>query len=402
MQLYHKYLKRGFALLLALLVLKMSVPFVFETEAKKDELDALEQKREETLEQIDDLKGSIGQVQKEIESLTSEKKTIQSYISDLDKKFQRLTNQIKDFESRIADKEEDIEQTKEELENAKTECDKQYDLMKRRIRYIYENPAESLWEMLCVSKNFTEFLNRAEGVSSLSDYDRKMMDQLIEIKEEIALEEKTLEAELEELQMMKDEVASQKKKVNDSINNKKGELQKKAEALGNAADEKSDYKKQLEEQEKFLNQIEDQIAEAAKGDAYEGTATGFIWPCPDYSRISSGFGPRPQPTPGASTNHKGVDLAAPYGANILASADGVVTTSKYNVSAGNYIVISHGNGISTVYMHASSLLVSAGETVSQGQVIAKVGSTGYSTGNHLHFGVIKNGKYVNPMGYISP
>ena len=155
-------------------------------------------------------------------------------------------------------------------------------------------------------------------------------------------------------------------------------------------------------QERLLNEIEDQIARAANPDAYQGSATGFIWPCPAYTRISSYFGPRPQPVPGASTNHKGVDLAAPYGSAILASASGVVTTSTYSKSAGNYIVLAHGSGMSTVYMHASALLVSVGETVEQGEVIAKLGSTGYSSGNHLHFGVIKNGTYVNPLNYISP
>ena len=131
------------------------------------------------------------------------------------------------------------------------------------------------------------------------------------------------------------------------------------------------------------------------------TITGFIWPCPDYTRITDYFGPRPQLVPGASINHKGVDLAAPYGSIILASASGTVTTSTPSNSAGNYIVIAHGNGMSTVYMHCSSLLVSVGDNVEQGEVIAKVGSTGYSSGNHLHFGVIKNGTYVDPLGNIS-
>ena len=199
---------------------------------------------------------------------------------------------------------------------------------------------------------------------------------------------------------MQAELQTQKTKVNASINAKKGELSSKAQELNEVSGEQGDYKKQLEQQEKLLSQIEDQIAKAANPDVYEGSATGFIWPCPAYTRISSYFGPRPQPVPGASTNHKGVDLAAPFGANILASAAGVVTTSTYSASAGNYVVIAHGNGISTVYMHASSLLVSVGQVVEQGQVIAKVGSTGYSSGNHLHFGVIKNGSYVNPMNYI--
>ena len=211
---------------------------------------------------------------------------------------------------------------------------------------------------------------------------------------------KALEAELEELSMMQEELEQQKKQVNDTINKKKGELSSKAAEITDASAEQSDYQKQLKEQERLLDEIEDQIARAANPDAYTGSTTGFIWPCPAYTRISSYFGPRPQPVPGASTNHKGIDLAAPYGSNILASAAGVVTTAKYSASAGNYVVIAHGNGMSTVYMHASSLLVSVGQTVSQGQVIAKVGSTGYSSGNHLHFGVIKNGTYVNPLGYI--
>lgn len=157
----------------------------------------------------------------------------------------------------------------------------------------------------------------------------------------------------------------------------------------------------LEQQERLLNEIEEEIAKAANPDQYKGAITGFIWPCPDYNRISSYFGPRPQPVPGASTNHKGIDLTAPYGTAILASASGIVTTAAHSNSAGNYIVIAHGNGMSTVYMHCSSLLVSVGDNVEQGEVIAKVGSTGYSSGNHLHFGIIKNGTYVDPLGYVS-
>lgn len=391
---------------------RFSVPSVYATEdngeteteetKKQDDLDDLEQRRDETLDEIDNLKGSIGEVQAEIDRLSNDKKTIQGYIRDLDIQFDKLTKQITEFEGKIGEKEEDIETTKAELSQAKEECDVQYESMKSRIQFIYENPVESLFEMLITSDSISDFLNKADYVSSLSDYDRQMMDKLIEIRDQIDLKEQTLEAELEELKLMKNEVAVQKKKVNSSINKRKGELNSKMTELDDASGEKSDYKKQLAEQEKLLDEIEEQIARAANGNAYEGSVTGFVWPCPAYTRISSTFGPRPQPMPGASTNHKGIDLAAPYGSKIVASAAGVVTTSAYSASAGNYVVVSHGNGISTVYMHASALLVSQGETVEQGQTIARVGSTGYSTGNHLHFGVIKNGTYVNPMGYVSP
>ena len=423
MQLFRKYVISGLAFFMILLVVCMAVPSVYatedtqaseqtdreeeksteeesKTEDNSDKLSELEEQRQDTIDEINGLKNSIDQVEKEIDGLKAEKSTIQSYINQLDQQMNTLSGEIAAFEKKIEEKITDIEETKEALEKAKIACEEQYASMKMRIQFIYENPSESLIEVLVSSDNMAEFLNRADHVASMSDYDRQMMEKLIETKEEIALKEETLEAELEELEMMQAELETQKKKVNDSINAKKGELSAKAAQIGEASDEQGDYEEQLEEQEKLLSEIEDQIAKAANPNVYEGSATGFIWPCPSYTRISSYFGPRPQPVPGASTNHKGVDLAAPYGANILASAAGVVTTSKYSSSAGNYVVIAHGNGISTVYMHASSLLVSVGDVVEQGQVIAKVGSTGYSSGNHLHFGVIKNGSYVDPLGYI--
>lgn len=400
MQLFCKYLKHGMALLLILLTICAAVPHVYATQVNQDKLDELEEQRKETLDEIDGLKDSIKDVQKEIDSLKAEKSTIQDFINQLDKQMGTLTKEIAEFEKKIEGKITDIEETKAELEDAKIACDKQYDSMKKRIQLFYENPKTSLFEVLLSSESMAEFLNHADNVAYMSEYDDRMMDKLIATKEEIALKEETLEAELEELELMQTELETQKKKVNNSINAKKGELSAKASELGEASDAQDDYEKQLEEQEKLLSQIEDQIALAANPNVYEGSATGFIWPCPAYTRISSYFGPRKQPVPGASTNHKGIDLAAPYGADILASAAGIVTTAKYSSSAGNYVVIAHGNGLSTVYMHASSLLVSVGQTVEQGQVIAKVGSTGYSSGNHLHFGVIKNGSYVNPLGYI--
>lgn len=412
MQSYRKYIKQGLAILLFLFVICTFVPYTYATEGTKsseaskensgNEISELESQRKETIDEINSLKDSISNVQEEIDSLKTEKNTLQSYINQLDKKIDTLTKEIGAFEEKIEEKTEDIEETKAELEEAKIACEDQYESMKKRIQFIYENPTASLLEMLCTSSSLAEVLDRADYVFYMSDYEQQMMDKLVATKEEIALKEKTLEEELEELKMMQAELETQKKEVDTTINEKKGELDSKAAQIGNASNEQSDYEKQLEEQEKLLDEIEEQIARAAKPDTYQGSATGFIWPCPAYTRISSYFGPRPQPVPGASTDHKGVDLAAPYGSDILASAAGVVTTSQYSSSAGNYIVIAHGNGISTVYMHASSLLVSVGETVEQGQVIAKVGSTGYSSGNHLHFGVIKNGTYVDPLGYISP
>lgn len=129
--------------------------------------------------------------------------------------------------------------------------------------------------------------------------------------------------------------------------------------------------------------------------------SGFIWPCPSSKRVTSEFGARSAPIAGASSYHKGMDIGAPSGTDIIAAASGEVVISTYSYSSGNYIMISHGNGLMTVYMHCSQLLVSVGAKVNQGDVIAKVGSTGYSTGPHLHFGVRVDGEYVNPRNYVN-
>ena len=132
------------------------------------------------------------------------------------------------------------------------------------------------------------------------------------------------------------------------------------------------------------------------------TKTGLIWPLKNGAgKLSSVFGPRKRPTAGASTYHKGIDLGVAYGTPIVAAGSGKVVTATYSSSAGNFVMISHGNRMYTVYMHCSRLAVSAGDTVIKGQVIAYVGSTGISTGSHLHFGISKNGKYVNPLMYVS-
>lgn len=384
--------------LIVAMVVKMELPiYAFENE----EIEQLEKERQQALEMIEGLKTSINSVQKDIDNLTIEKNDIQGYIKSLDGQINILTNEIADFERKIEEKISDIEETRISLEQAKETCEQQYEAMKVRIRYMYENGKSFVLDMFIGSKSMAEMLKQVTFVEAVYEYDRKMLDEYTAIKDEIARKETVLEAELSNLELMQAEVMVQKEKMNNIINQKKGELTVKASEIDDALMNRKEYKEQLEQQEKLLNEIEEEIAKAANPEQYTGTVTGFVWPCPDYKRISSYFGPRPQPVPGASTNHKGIDLTAPYGTAILASASGTVTTSTHSNSAGNYLVIAHGNGMSTVYMHCSSLLVSVGDNVEQGEVIAKVGSTGYSSGNHLHFGIIKNGTYVDPLGYIS-
>lgn len=364
----------------------------------------LEAQKQETQDKIDDIKEDIKAAEDKIEKLENNKSSLQSYISQLDQETNELEQRISDLNKDIENKKAEIEQVKVELEEAQAVADQQYEDMKMRIQYLYENGTPSMLELLLTSQSFTDFLNRSTYASQMTSYDREMLNAYIAQKEEVEQKKAELEAEEEELNLLADAASDQKKAVESLISAKNSEIASYQAQIDSESSNADAYEKDLAEQEKKLDQIEQQIAAAAAAAAQEGDgdggASGFIWPCPSSHRITSYFGPRPQPTPGASTNHKGIDIGASYGSAIVASASGRVTTATYSSSAGNYVVISHGDGMSTVYMHCSALYVSVGQTVSQGETIAAVGSTGYSTGNHLHFGVIKNGTYVNPLGYV--
>ena len=363
---------------------------------------------------VDSAKGKISSIEEEkkkteqaIKELETLKADTETYVRKLDSQLETLNAEVNRLEGNIRDKEKTIEETAVKLDEAgKVE--------KKRIKYMYEKGDSSYLDLLLQSKSMSELLNRAEYISKISEYDRNMLDQYAAVKDGIADDKAQLEKEKAELVVLQEQTTSKKNSVETLVNEKSAELKKVNSQIGTKTAQVEAYEKDIKAQEDKIKQIEAEIkrqeeearkkAEAA-GQKYNTVSIGnikFIWPCPSSSRITSGFGGRESPTEGASSNHQGIDIGAPTGSNIVAAADGTVTISTYSYSAGNYIMLNHGGGVSTVYMHCSQLLVSAGDTVKQGQVIAKVGSTGYSTGPHLHFGVRLNGSYVNPAKYVSP
>ncbi len=364
----------------------------------------LEDKKQDTLDKIKDIKSDISDVKKKISDLKNSKSNLETYISKLDTEANDLAKQIDRLNGDIAAKKEEITAAEGELEEAVETAAQQYEDMKKRIQYLYENGNPSYLELLLTSESMADFLNKSSYAEQMTAYDRNMLEEYIAQKQAVEEKKKELESEKEELDAMAGAASEQKKTVDALIKTKTAQIQSYQDQIDSENSNAEEYKADLAKQQKLLDQIEQQIAAAAAANAQasdgDGGASGFVWPCPSSRRITSGFGNRAQPTAGASTNHKGIDIGASYGASIVAAASGRVTTAAYSSSAGNYIVISHGNSLSTVYMHCSALYVSAGQTVSAGQAIAAVGSTGYSTGNHLHFGVIKNGSYVNPTAYV--
>lgn len=369
-------------------------------DSAKDKISSLEEEKKKTEETI-----------QELEKLKAD---TESYVKELDGELARLDDELSSLDSRITDKEADIEETKAQLEEAKKTEEEQYASMKLRIKYMYEKGDTSYLDLLLESGSMSEMLNRAEYIQQISSYDRKKLTEYGEKKEKIADDEEKLEAEHEELLTLQEQTKAKQDSVEKLVGEKSRELQKYQNQIAANESQLASYQADIEAQENRIQQIEAELKRQEeearkkaqeKGEEYKTVSIGnisFIWPCPSSSRITSGFGGRSSPTEGASSNHKGIDIGASSGSDIVAAADGTVTISTYSYSAGNYIMINHGGGVSTVYMHCSKLLVSVGETVKKGQVIAKVGSTGYSTGPHLHFGVRVNGAYVNPSQYVSP
>lgn len=379
------------------------------------------------------LENDLQKAKELIDSLKGSKEDIQSEVEKLDKQLNEISGKVKELESQLSKKRQEIANTESALNKAKEQEKKQYRNMKKRIQFMYENGQTSYVEMLLSADSFTDFLNAVEYITQISQYDRKMLKEYQNMQVTIADTQKTLETDYASLQSLQAKVQEEKQAVAALESAKKVELNDVADDLTDAQTVAKAYEAEIQAQNEVIAQIQAAQKRAAEQQAAQqqaqaaeenqgatdaagenqntaqnttpsgnGQSTGsMMWPCPSSKRVTSDYGPRTSPTNGASSNHKGIDIGAAYGADIVAADGGTVLVATYSSSGGNYVIIDHGGGLCTVYMHASSLTVSAGQTVSKGQVIAKVGSTGISTGNHLHFGVTLNGVYVSPWGYVS-
>ena len=356
-------------------------------EAQKEKA-ALEKQLKAAKELINDLKDSKGDVEDKVQELNNE-------LVDISSKITSLENQLADKSTEIADAEA-------ELAQAEADKQKQYDDMKTRIQYMYENSS---------GNGYMAMLNTAEYIAEIQKYDRQKLDEYTENIEYITVAKEQLEQDYADLENMKANVESQKQSVAALMSQKETELAGITSNISDAQEDAKYFEAEIHAQNELIaeiKRIEAEKAAAAAKAAAEGkevadnpyTGGAFTWPCPSSTRVTSDYGTRVSPTSGASSNHKGIDIGASAGAAIVAAANGTVKAANYSSAAGNYVMIDHGGGLYTVYMHCSSLAVSEGTAVSAGQTIAYVGSTGISTGNHLHFGVSLNGSYVSPWSYL--
>lgn len=407
---YMKYLKRTLCLgLCVCIVFVSSSPGEMVTVHAALTNESIQQKEAEIAEarkEVSTLKASLTDVENLKKELEKSKSDLTTYVTQLDGELSNIQAKIEQYNTLISEKEDEIEQTTEELNAAIEQQENQYQAMKERIKFMYEKGDSFYLELLFSSEGFADMTNKADYIEALSAYDRNKLDEYVATKEMVQLCKEELEAEKEVLDEAKAAVEAEEKNVSTLISEKEAQITAVSSDISNKEAAIQEYEDMIASQNAEIAALEKAVAEEkarlaaenAQARVYNGGM--FAWPCPGYTRISDEYGNRMHPILGIEKFHNGIDLAAPGGSSILAAYDGDVVAAAYSGTMGNYIMIDHGSGLYTIYMHCSALYVSKGQSVAKGQSIAAVGSTGRSTGNHLHFSVRLNGSYVSPWNYL--
>ena len=378
----------------------------------RDQIDELEAQNDELEAQIEEIRSQYEANENEIIDLVNKKNLIDQEIALLNTQRDIINAQIIAYGQLIADKQE-------ELEEAQLRLDELNEQNKERIRTMEEEGSLSYWEVLFEANSFSDLLDRINMMQEIAASDRRRLNEMAEVAEQIAETQRILEVEMANLQAVREQLAETEKEL-EAKRAEADELLIELEAKG------AEYQAMLDESEALQDQLMQEIAQLedeydeAKYQEWLATyvppttrpgnsttpstqapsSSGWVCPVPYYT-LTSPFGMRVHPIRGTWTMHNGVDMAAAQGTPIYAAKSGKVTVASYQAGgAGYYVSINHGDGFSSIYMHMTHFIVSPGQYVTAGQVIGYVGSTGGSTGPHLHFGISYNGTYVNPMQYV--
>ncbi len=381
------------------------IPKVYASELTNESIQQKENEIKKAQEEKKQLQSGLTDVKKLKASLEASKADLNEYIEKLDVQLDEIQSKINELVEQIAKKEEEIAQKEKELDEALEVQQQQYDAMKIRIKFMYERGDKMYLDLMLESKSFGDLLNKAEYIEKLSAYDKRMLDEYVAYSEYVALCKEELEDQKDILDETKKVQEEEQDALEEMVKEKEVEINKIQNDITNKAAAIADYEAQIAAENETIQALEAAVAEerkklaAEQGRKYDGGK--FCNPCPSIVRISDEFGYRTHPILGTQQFHNGIDMAAPGGSPILAAYSGKVVAATYSSTMGNYIMIDHGDSLYTIYMHASALYVSKGQEVAKGEKIAAVGTTGRSTGNHLHFGVRLNGNYVSPWNYIS-
>ena len=349
------------------------------------------------------LKKNLSNVQQIKKNLESKKNNLNNYIKELDEQIAAVENKVNDLKAQIVEKEAEIVNTQEELENAILREDGQMESMIIRARQMYEKKGSLASELLAGNGGIGDFLNRAEFMEKLVTYDKEQWMDFQNYRKYVQLCEKKLEIEKDILDQTKENVELEQNTLEVFMEQKKQDIESYESDISTQEKAIAEYEAMIKEQDEEIRALEKAIEADKKLLSLKLTYDGgtFLFPLAYYTRVSCDYGWRIHPTLKVKEFHKGIDFASPKGTAIYAAYDGVVVAAAYSASMGNYVMINHGDNLYTVYMHASTLKVSTNAVVKRGDTIALVGTTGRSTGNHLHFSVRKDGEYVSPWDYIT-
>lgn len=363
-------------------------------------LDAAQQKQEEMKKEQEQLENKLDSIQDSVSDVAK-------YVRTLDLQMTNLLDKIDTNKKQIKEVQQEIEEVNEEYNTALEKQQEQYEGMKAHIKYMYENSDSNYLVYLMESRSLADFLSREEYVQKVTDYDKVLLTRYQQVLDEVTVAQQRAEEKKKQVTAAKNSLKYEKQKLDQLSDEKTRQIEVYQGIVKENQQNVADYAAQIAAQEKEIEDILQQgrsnIAQQEQaGESVQvmPTTGEYAWPLPVAGRITSTFGYRKAPTAGASSYHKGVDIAVNTGTNVLACKEGKVVLARYSASAGNYVAIYHGGGIYSYYMHCSQLKTSVGKRVQKGQVIAKSGSTGISTGPHLHFAMFKSGNYVNPMYYV--
>ena len=372
-----------------------------------DSIKAKEEQIKQALSEKESLQNGLSNLQNIKKELETQRTNLKNYVAQLDSNLEQIERNIAELKAKISVKEEEIAVAEEQLAEALEKEENQRTSMINRIRMVYETGDPQMTEMLLKSSSFGDFLNKADYVERVISYDQQMWQDYKTVREYVELCKQELELEREILDEAKAGVEEEQRNLEALIEQKNRDILEYESDISNKEQAIKEYEEEIKAQEEEISTLEAQIAEEKKKIlansgvvlTYDGGT--FKFPLASYTRVSDDYGMRIHPILGIQQLHNGVDFAAPKGTAIYAAYDGVVVAATYSGTMGNYVMIDHGDGLYTIYMHASQLYVEKDDIVVRGETIAAVGSTGRSTGNHLHFSVRLNGAYTSPWNYMS-
>lgn len=353
------------------------------------DLNELQDQKSQIQNQIDESNNQLSDVNNE---LTDNLKQIQK----LDESIQSTQATLDELSKEILEKEEEISKVEAELEKIAQKYNVQKELLDTRLVAMYETENTNYLDVVLGTNSISDFISTYYLISEITSYDIDLLELVEKQKNEI--EEKNLQISTQKENLEKEKTTQQRTQI--ALSNTKILREN---YISKLSEEEKSLQAQIDEYNNQINTIEAEIKSLAAiisfGEEYKGGA--MQWPIPGHYTITSNYGMRIHPITGVYKLHTGVDISATVGTDFTAMANGVVVKAEYNSAYGNMVIIDHGGGVQTLYAHGSQIIATLGQEVKAGDVVLKVGSTGYSTGPHAHFEVRINGNPVNPLDYVS-